>query len=57
MNINISPVFDLPGDALYGERRAPGPGGRWEEEHNKVNIYQNIQMWSSAGGIDFHGVT
>ena len=38
MNINISPVFDLPGDALYGERRAPGPGGRWEKEHNKVNI-------------------
>lgn len=38
MNINISPGFDLPGDALYGER-APGPGsGRCEKLHNKVNI-------------------
>ena len=37
MNINISPVFDLPGDALYGEQ-APGPGGRCEKLHNKVNI-------------------
>ena len=56
MNINISPVFDLPGDALYGEREHRGQAADVRSNIIKlISKYTNVEL--SCGGIDFHRVT
>ena len=44
MNINISPVFDLPGDALYGERG----GHRGRAADGRRNIIKLISKYTNV---------